>query len=174
MAGNLIPDTVIPSIPSPQTITISTFSSPRPAPPPIVVPLFATTVRPSRRTLLALHVDLDPKPRLYRPYSQAKRFVKSPAPRKATARSATPPDSEPVSPLTPIHEEPLADASSRRTETRDHPVPPPSGKLDVAALELEPALAKRYRVRIFFPPVNASCSDNCSSFTRDKRFLLIS
>lgn len=51
------------TISSPHAFAIPTSASPRPAPPPVVIPLFATTLRRHRPRPLALNEDLPFKPR---------------------------------------------------------------------------------------------------------------
>ncbi|KAJ3984559.1 hypothetical protein F5890DRAFT_1286070 [Lentinula detonsa] len=133
MPSKSTPETVITSIPSPETVVISTFASPRPAPPPIVVPLFASTVQLRRHAVLALHETLDSKPRSYHPYPQTKRPVPSNVP-------------APGSPLTPITPEQPVGAGVRQTEPRLILVPPPHGTLTVPKLGLAEAVARDYRL----------------------------
>jgi hypothetical protein len=148
MSTNLTPETLLPSIPSPEAVTISTFASPRPAPPPVVVPLFSTTVRLRRGTSLLIHKNLDPKPLLYWPYPQTKQPEPLKAPAPVTASSISP-DPEPGSPLTPINEEHSPDAVLGHVEPQVILVPPPSGSLIFSKLGLEDSLAKDYRVSCF-------------------------
>ncbi|KAJ3735504.1 hypothetical protein DFJ43DRAFT_1151200 [Lentinula guzmanii] len=104
MSTNLSSDDAVAStVQSPEALAIATFALPRPAPPPIVVPLFATTVRHRREKVLAIHERLRLKPLAYHPYSQTKRPVNN---MSTTSSSSTEPDS----PLTPIAEEYPADA----------------------------------------------------------------
>ncbi|KAE9385589.1 hypothetical protein BT96DRAFT_1006903 [Gymnopus androsaceus JB14] len=158
MPTNLSPETVMSTVPSPETVTISTFALPSPAPPPLVVPLFSTTVQSRRRTLLAIHENLDSKPRLYHPYPQTKRSMPaastsstSPDP-KAMPSTSSPKSSstslepEPGSPLTPITEEFPADASHRQMEPRMILAPPPNGTLVFSKLELAEAVARDYHL----------------------------
>lgn len=171
MVVNSSPETIMSTVPSPETISISPFTLPRPAPPPIIVPLFSTDVRSRRATVSAIHEDLFPKPRLYHPYPQTKRSVSSnaPAPASASKTSSSPDlmsgstslEPQPGSPLTPITEELPADSGHTQINTQTEPrvilAPPPSGTRLFSKLELAEAVARDYRVKLFLPHVYMPC-----------------
>lgn len=175
MPTNPSAETIMSTVPSPETVAISTFALSRPAPPPIVVPLFSTTIRLRRSTSLAIHEDLDPKPRFYHPYPQIKRSVPSNAPATASTSSTSPNpnssstsfDPEPCSPLTPITEELPTNTDRGLTDRRAEPrmilAPPPSGSLVFSKLDLAEALAKDYRVTLFHSSYIMCCSLSSSS-----------
>lgn len=148
------PETFMSTVPSPEMITIPTFALPWRAPPPIIVPLFSTTVRSRRGTALAIHEDLIPKPRFYHPYRHTKRSTSSNAPAPTSDPSSSKSGStalepEPGSPLTPMTEEQPVDASCNQMEPRIILAPPPSGTLLISKLGLEEAVARDYRVSLF-------------------------
>lgn len=146
------PETFMSTVPSPETITISTFALPRRAPPPIIVPLFSTTVRSRRGTALAIHEDLIPKPRFYHLYQYTKKRSTSAIDSTSSGSKSvsTALEPEPSSPLTPITEEQPVDAGSNQMEPRVILAPPPSGTLLISKLGLEEAVARDYRVSFIY------------------------
>lgn len=123
---------------SPETTTITTFSSPRSAPHPRVIPLFSSTV--SRRCFgqPSIHKELRSKP-LFHPYPTTKR----PTPLNVVDSSSSGDAPAPSSPLTPMTDE----HPHERTES-SIPIltPPPPGTLTVASLKLPTATSRDYRV----------------------------
>lgn len=129
------------TISSPDTFAIPTSASPRPAPPPMVIPLFATTLRRHRPRPLAINENLPSKPR-YCPYPQTKRI----APSNSESMDSRGSSSQPVSPLTPLPDDTCGENGLGRRGPQLILVPPPPGTLAVASLALHSSLAKDYRV----------------------------
>ncbi|KAJ3780660.1 hypothetical protein GGU10DRAFT_336989 [Lentinula aff. detonsa] len=149
MSTNLSSDDAVAStVQSPEALAIATFALPRPAPPPIVVPLFATTVRHRHEKVLAIHERLRLKPLAYHPYSQTKRPVNNMSTTSSSSNMSTTSlsSTEPDSPLTPIAEEYPADAVPGQTEPRVILVPPPLGPLTVSSLNLNTHVIRNYRL----------------------------
>ncbi|KAE9383606.1 hypothetical protein BT96DRAFT_951185 [Gymnopus androsaceus JB14] len=128
------------SSPSFDSITISTFSPPRTAPRPRVIPLYATTIPHHGHCGLSMHQNLRPKA-LYQPYTQEKH--NKPAPVDVSlSSSCNPAPSTPGSPLTPVDDE-LPDGRSGRIRTIL--IPPPNTKVTVANLGWPEEILPNYR-----------------------------
>jgi hypothetical protein len=132
------------SSPHAQSMLTSTFSSPRMAPRPRIIPLYATTVPPLPRRPLAIHQNLRPKVS-YHPYA---RHAKPPAiniplflPKEMAGDSLA---STPGSPLTPIDNEPALGGSSQDVHLVF--IPPPVAGVTVTTAGWHPKLIKDYRV----------------------------
>ncbi|KAE9386506.1 hypothetical protein BT96DRAFT_1006026 [Gymnopus androsaceus JB14] len=123
---------------SPETTTITTFSSPRSAPHPRVIPLFSSTVSRWCFGQPSIHKELRSKP-LFHPYPTTKR----PTPLNVVDSSSSGDAPAPSSPLTPMTDE----HPHERTES-SIPIltPPPPGTLTVASLKLPTATSRDYRV----------------------------
>lgn len=137
------------TVPSPQTTTISAYASPRIAPRPRVIPLFATTLRFPHRRAPGIHMALPVKP-IYHPYPRSKRGVVPNGPPGAclSANSTSENSTMPASPLTPMDDEFPSDTSSQ-VETQGMFIPPPSGTLAMSSLDVHGTLTKKYRVRAY-------------------------
>lgn len=135
------------TLPSPQTVTISTFGSPRVAPRPRVIPLFATTLCRRHRRTIGIHTPL-PIKALYHP---RRKRAATPTPLDASSFTAGSSDSPtmPSSPLTPMDDEFPNDACAQ-VEPQSILIPPPLGTLSMASLNLHHSLIKDYRVSCGF------------------------
>lgn len=136
--------------PSLDSITISSFSSPRPAPRPRVIPLYATTIRYRGNRVLSMHQSLRSKA-LYQPYTQEKRNNVAPID-VTSSSSCNPGPSIPGSPLTQVDDDlPIGRSERIRTIL----IPPPNTKVTVANSGWPEEVLTVYRVCVRFelPPV---------------------
>ena len=122
-----------------------TYSSPRKAPRPKIIPLFATTIHPRLYHAISLNDTLPEKPRHFRP---------APRPTPLLAASNTSTGNVAGSPLTPVPEEvdetSDTDTNQDRLDLRRSMRLIPSYPATRHSLaELEPAVLKSLRVRTF-------------------------
>lgn len=155
------------NVTSPQTTTIMTYASPRSAPRPRVIPLFATTLRRRHRRTLSIHTTLAMKP-LYHPYPRHKRGASGSGSNQpgdsTTTNSSSESSAVPASPLTPMADEFPSDGSPQ-VVAESILIPPPDGPLSMTSLNAHPALVKDYRVNYLYMIAEYS-SDMCLGISK--------
>ncbi|KAK7451663.1 hypothetical protein VKT23_012340 [Stygiomarasmius scandens] len=141
---------------SPKSTPIQTFSLPRSAPRPKVIPLFATSIPRRAKRSLSIHQNLRPKPHPYaRPLSSATRALsphQQPRSKPSSERTRPPPivisSAAIESPLTSVEDNsnPPAPDGGSSGEVQIQHIPPPQSHVTVVNAGWSSTQQQNYRV----------------------------